>query len=160
MFVNEDEEVKTMKPTKPSPETVDQIAQLIWEIEEVTREHKQRAFFLKTLKSKLAKIKDSVDEYVNKEYPMDPKKGPRHAQSAQLSGNIAILNYGKQKDARTIIDQVEALRRLENVREGLGFESMTIALKVLDDELRASEVEDLIRHEYKERRVKAVRIED
>lgn len=147
LFMNE--EVKTMKP---NPEVIDQIAEILWQREHLKKQDK-------ALTLKLAPLLEPVTDYVNFEYPMDPKI-PRRAQTAKVPGNVAELNFGKQRDARVLIDQVEALRRLENVREGLGFESISIALKVLDDELRASEVEDLIRHEYKERRIKAVRIKE
>lgn len=76
-------------------------------------------------------------------------------QTVELRGASSVLEIGKCRKVRSLINPVEALNRLESVRIGLGWESMTIPLKVLDAQLRESEKEDLIEVEYGVRSVKA-----
>lgn len=80
--------------------------------------------------------------------------------SAQMRGKTYLLEFGAKREQRFIKDMVEALRRLESVRQGLGYEHISIPLGVLDEELRADEVTDIIGKTYGNRSVKATLLGD
>lgn len=97
---------------------------------------------------------EPVLEYINDVLKVPAKKG------AQLRGANSEVEFGARAEKRELKDPVEALRRLESVRKGLGYEHIAIALKVLDEQLRAEEVSDLITTHYGARRVKATIFEE
>lgn len=95
-----------------------------------------------------------VLEYLDESLKLKP------LQKAELRGNRSEVDFGPCRKNRKIKDMVEALRRLEAVRQGLGFEHISIPLKVLDEELRSEELDDLVRIEYGGRSVKATIFEE
>lgn len=132
--------------TKVTKKTVDELAILKNEYDAANKA-------LKAAEKKLKLAQAPVVEYLEDVLKIGPKKG------AELRGNRFILEFGAKRETRVLKDPVEALRRLEAVRQGLGFEHISIPLKVLDEELRADEVTDLIRYEYGNRSMKATDIE-
>ena len=74
---------------------------------------------------------------------------------AELRGKSYVVLFGKKRETRFIKDMTEALRRLEAVRQGLGYEHISIPLKVLDEQLRADELTDLVGKSYGNRSVKS-----
>ena len=87
-------------------------------------------------------------EYIEDELKLAPKK------SVEIKGAHKLMEFGPKRAKRVIKEPVEALRRLEAVEQGLGFSHISIPLKVLDEQLRASEVEDLVTLKYESRSVK------
>ena len=126
---------------------VDNLAKL-----ELSMKEQRKLFNAAEKKYKTALV--PVIEYLDDVLKLGPLKG------AELRGKQYILEFGKKREQRFLKDTVEALRRLEAVREGLGFENISIALKVLDTELRADELTDLIGKTYGARSVKAVFVGD
>jgi hypothetical protein len=88
-------------------------------------------------------------QYLDDVLKIPPTKG------AQMRGKTYIVDFGTKREQRFILDMVEALRRLESVREGLGYEHISIPLGVLDEELRKDETTDLIGKSYGNRSVKS-----
>ena len=79
---------------------------------------------------------------------------------AELRGKRYIVLFGKKRETRFIKDMTEALRRLEAVRQGLGYEHISIPLGVLDEQLRADELTDLVGKSYGNRSVKSTLVGD
>jgi hypothetical protein len=78
---------------------------------------------------------------------------------ATIRGHKYVVEFGAKRVQRVLLDTVEALRRLEAVRPGLGYENISIALKVLDEQLRADEITDIIGQTYGSRSVKSTCLE-
>lgn len=89
-----------------------------------------------------------VLEYLDDVLKIAPDK------AAEMRGKQYVLLFGAKREQRFLKDTVEALRRLEGVRQGLGYENISIALGVLDEQLRADEVTDIIGMAYGNRSVK------
>ena len=126
---------------------IDQLAHLKASYDQANKEAKKVE---KLYKTALAPVLEYLDEVLK--LPV--------SETAELRGKTTIVEFGKCRQTRVITDQVEALRRLEAVREGLGFASITIPLKVLDAELRAEELTDLVKTEHGARSVKATIFDD
>ena len=97
---------------------------------------------------------EPVLTYLEEEVKLAPTKG------AELRGKEYILEFGAKRVQRFLKDTIEALRRLEAVRKGLGYEHISIPLKVLDEQLRADEITDIIGKDYGSRSVKATFVGD
>lgn len=105
-------------------------------------------------KKKYSIALEPVLTYINDVLKVPATKG------AQLRGAHSEVEFGARAEKREVIDPVEALRRLEAVRKGLGYEHVSIALKILDEQLRAEELKDLVTTNYGARRVKATVFND
>ena len=134
----------TIKVTK---KTVDELAELKNAYDKANKA-------LKAAEKKLKLAQAPVVEYLEDVLKIGAKKG------AELRGLKYVLEFGAKRETRVLKDPVEALRRLEAVRQGLGFEHISIPLKVLDEELRADEITDLIGFTYGARSMKATNIDD
>ena len=135
---------KTLRVTKAD---IDNLAQL-----ELAMKEQKKLFAAAEKKYKTAL--SPVLDYLDLQVKLPPTKG------AELRGKRYVLEFGAKRVQRFLKDTVEALRRLEAVRQGLGYENISIALGVLDKELRADEVEDIIGKEYGGRVVKATFVGD
>ncbi|MEA3242869.1 MAG: hypothetical protein U9Q19_05435 [Pseudomonadota bacterium] len=108
---------------------------------------KKKAFQAIEKKYKLAL--GPILEYLDTTLKIAPDK------AAEIRGKQYVMLFGAKRQQRYLKDTVEALRRLEAVRQGLGYENISIALGVLDEQLRADEVTDIIGQTYGSRSVKS-----
>jgi hypothetical protein len=114
--------------------------------EERDRIKKELAVAEKKYQTALAPILAAVEAQAQ------PKQG------VQLTGAAWSVELGKAREERKLIDPVQALVRLESVERGLGYRSISIPIKVLDNYLRPEEREDLFTITYGARSVKATKL--
>lgn len=76
--------------------------------------------------------------------------------AAELRGHHTALKIGKQRETKSLTDPVAALDLLESRQQGLGYSSIQIPLRVLQQNLALPEYQDLLCKTYGARVVKAV----
>jgi hypothetical protein len=118
---------------------VDQLAALELRVEALKEE-------LKTAETVYKKALAPILEYVNAS--IEPEQG------MNLTGKTAIIEFGRQRAVRKLLDPIKALLKLERVEPGLGYKHISIPIAVLDKYLRPAEAEDLYGLEYGARNVK------
>ena len=106
-------------------------------------------------KKEAAKAKKAYDlaigpvvDYVNDDLKLQHDKG------AELKGHHSVIEFGVQRKVRKLINTIEALRRLETKKKGLGYSLISLNIGDLESNLAPDQYTDLLDEEYGARHVK------
>lgn len=129
--------------TSPTKAQIDELALLELEMKK-TKEVADRA--KKLYDRALAPIAEYVDTRADNEEPYG------------LRGTKFLVEFGKKRSTRKLLDPRTALSMLERVKKGLGFANISIPIGVLDEHLRAEETKGLYEVQYGARSVKVTEL--